>query len=205
MLSTFIYIFILNSFLQIHTNKFNNTIPHKNTLPFINYPILWIDYLQPILATLIFLKTVRQCSFPTYSVFSFYIHNRFYIIYTFYPYYYHQTHSHNTHLYIPYSIQFHLLITNTLLLFKTNTFFDSTSTNTHSMHMTVFYSLYTFQIYNYNFDKCQNEFERSNLSKVDSNSKVVLIYIGTTFCFLKQNNNKAFYFGFLHIFLLIII
>ena len=59
-------------------------------------------------------------------------------------------------------VQLHLLITNTLLLFKTYSFSDSTSTDTHSMHMAVFYSLSTFQIYNSNFDKCQKEFERSN-------------------------------------------
>ena len=144
----FTFSYSTHFYKYIHTNKFNNTIPHKYSLPFINYPILWIDCLQPILAILIFLKTVRQCSFQTYSVFSFYIHNRFYIIYTFYPYYYYEAHSHNTHLYIPYSIHFHLLITNTLLLFKTNYFSESTSTNTHSMHMTVFYSLSIFQIYN---------------------------------------------------------
>ena len=82
-----------------------------------------------------------------------------------------------TSIYPNHFIQLHLLITNTLLLlFKTYSFSDSTSTDTHSMHMTVFYSLSTFQIYNSNFDKCQIEFERSNL-KVDLKPRMVFIDI----------------------------
>ena len=85
----------------IHTNNSNKGIPlHKHT-PHFDYLILWEDYLQYKFATLIFKKTVRECSFPTYSVFSFYILILFYIIYTFYPYYYYEIHSHNTHFYIP--------------------------------------------------------------------------------------------------------
>ena len=107
----------------IHTNKSKNAIPHTNTLLCFDDLILWTDYLQPIFAILILKKTVRECSFPTYSVFSFYILILFYFIYTFHPYYYYETHSHN----INHFIQLHLLITNTLFLFKTYSFFDSTS------------------------------------------------------------------------------
>ena len=48
-----------------------------------------------------FLKDSTGVSIYNLLRFSFYIHNLFYIIYTFHPYYYYETHSHNIYLYIP--------------------------------------------------------------------------------------------------------
>ena len=133
----------------IHTNKFNNTMPYTNTL---HISTIWY---------------YRQITYIPYSLYWFFKRQYgsvqfqptpfFHFIFTIYS----TSSRHSIHtiitkhtlttltsLFPNHFIQLRLLITNTLLLFKTYSFSDSTSTNTHSMHMAVFYSSSTFQIYN---------------------------------------------------------
>ena len=161
----------------IHTNKSNKAIPRTNT-----FHISTIRYYRQITYNPYSLHWFLKRQYgsvhfqPTpffHFIFTVYSTSAIHSIHTIIT---KHTLTTLTSIFPNHFIQLHLLITNTLLLFKTYSFSDSTSSNTHSMHLAVFYSLSPFHIYTSIIDKCQIEFERSN-SRVDLKPRMVLIYI----------------------------